>query len=954
MSDTSHLRSVLVMGASVVALAAFAAPAMAQTAAPAAPAAGPEVSGGADVIVTAEHRQTRLQKVPVAVSVFTGAQRDRVGISTVQDVTNFAPGFVYDPANVHAYIRGVGRQSINVTNDSRVTAYEDEFFVYSPYQLAKSSLFLTQEQIERGPQNVGGRNAAGGSIDMISVRPTDTPYAEVRGTIGNFQTYNFEAAASGPVLPGLNVRIDGFDHNQNQGYYKNLVLPGQTEGNEIHEWYAEAQADWKITPDAELYVRGFASGWNDRGDAGARTGYASGHWDETNLTDGNTYAGGGLFVNPNFGYADPALGLPAAAGRNPADPQPFGTTLAVPGIFDNPALNNRGTTPKFAEILPRTVHLAGYNGIQANFTYHFPSFDFKNIVGEQGYNYSLDFSEPDTNVTSFKLPGSTGPCAALGSPFNCPTTFGAIGLGGILPAPSALTIFPLVDLHYQEYDHWGSDEFSIQSTTSSPFQYTAGVFIYHQQYGNPISARALQQPNLDHPLAAVPGFPFATSVAAAPNPHRYLFFQGYKINDDSEAGYVQLSYKLNDAFKITGNIRYTNDHKYGNEEARYVFFGSSLIDGLSPFFGSATPSLDITTGPGGLTCPTGVRASCASGPLAKGVTSIGIVNPNNGIIRRNIGDSSGALTGGAGIEYSPTPDTFMYARYSRGYEDFSFNAGYVSPTPEVAPEFLNSYEVGYKQSFGRTISIDTALFYYDYQNFQLPIAVANGGTIQTTFVNVPKAQSTGIEFEGTWTPTRDLLFSLSYSLDYTQILSQCTIGATHSPNPGAFCMVDTNDPAAVAPGARPAAGQLPFNATTNPGINQSVKGDALPNAPRNKIAITGSYTWHFDPGNFTLTGSYAWRDVQYGTAFRRNYDAAPAWDDFDLRAQWSGDHDRYEVIGYVRNVFDTKQYSNGVGGAGLLGTNATHTTAAAGLNEVNVYELVAPRTFGVEVRYKFF
>jgi iron complex outermembrane receptor protein len=904
------------MGASVVALAATAAPALAQTAAPAAPAASSEGSGGADVIVTAEHRQTRLQKVPVAVSVFTSASRDRVGISTVNDVTNFAPGFVYDPGNVHAYIRGVGRQSISVTDDSRVTAYEDEFFVYSPYQLDKSSLFLSQEQIERGPQNVGGRNAAGGSIDMISVRPTDTPYAEVRGTVGNYGVLNVEAAASGPVLPGLNVRVSGYDHNQSIGYYKNLA--GPTEGNELHEYYVEGQLDWKIGANADLFVRGFYSGWNDRGDAGARGGYASGHWDETNLTDSNVYAGAGLFVNPNYGYSNPALGLPAAAARNPGDIAPISTTFAVPGIFDNPSIASGNPSPKFVTILPRTVHLGGYNGIQANFIYHFPTFDFKNIVGEQGYNYSLNFSEPDTNVTSFTLPG-TGPT-------------------------NRLVINPLVDLMYQEYDHWGSDEFSFQSTTDSPFQWTAGAFFYHQQYGNPISAAAPFQPQFGHPALFTGGL-------AAPNPHNYLFYQGYKISDDSEAGYAQVSYKINDQLKVSGNIRYTNDHKYGNESARYVLFSSAIINGYSPFYGAATPSFDITTGPFGLTCPTGNPASCGAGPLAKGVTSIGVTHAN-GIIYRNLGDSSNAVTGGAGIEWTPTPDIFVYARYGRGYEDLTFNSGYVSANPEVGPEFLNSYEVGYKQNFGHTISVDTALFYYDYQNFQLPISVANGGVTQSTFINVPKAQSTGFEFEGTWTPVRDLLFTLSYSLDYTQVLTNCTgtfVGGNFTPASGALCIIDTNDPNAVQPGARPFPGQSPLGAR-----DQSVKGDALPNAPRNKVAVSGAYTWHFDPGNLTLAGSYSWRDVQYGTVFRRKYDAAPAWDDFDIRGTWSGDHDRYEVIAYVRNVFNTAQYSNGSGGAGLLGTNNSRTTAAAGLNEVNVYELVAPRTFGVEVRYKFF
>ncbi len=253
-----------------------------------------------EIVVTAEKREQSLQKVPVAVSVFTGAQRDAIGINTVADVTNFAPGFTYDPANVHAYIRGVGRQSVNVTDDQRVANYEDEFYVYSPYGLDKSSLFLQREQIERGPQSVGGRNAAAGSIDMISVRPTEEPYAEGRVTIGNFGTWNIEGAISGQVAPGLDLRLAGFDKNQDQGYYHNLI--GAQEGNVIHEWYVEGQFDWKPNDKFELWGRTFFEAWNGRGDAGSRVGFYSGSWDETALTDGNAYVAGGLFINPNFGY----------------------------------------------------------------------------------------------------------------------------------------------------------------------------------------------------------------------------------------------------------------------------------------------------------------------------------------------------------------------------------------------------------------------------------------------------------------------------------------------------------------------------------------------------------------------------------------------------------------------------------------------------------------------------
>ncbi|HEY3888409.1 MAG TPA: TonB-dependent receptor [Caulobacteraceae bacterium] len=964
MSDSlclrSYLRSSLVMGASIVALGAIAAPAFAadppaaaaaaEPAPPAAaePGAAPDAggAGGNDVIVTAEHRQTRLQKVPVAVSVFTGASRDRVGINSVQDVTNFAPGFVYSPTTTHAYLRGVGRQSIELTDDSRVATYEDGFYVVSPYQLDKSSLFLNQEQIERGPQNVSGRNAAAGSIDMISVRPTDAPYAEIRATAGNFGHYEVEGAASGQVLPGLDLRLSGYDNQETQGYYKNLA-GGPSEGGVINEWYIEAQADLKLGDNADLWTRGFLSNWHNRGDAGSRDGggseYGNGSWDETNFADSNTYPGAGLFLNPNIGYAGFAgAARTAALGANPAALVPVlgSTTLKAPGIFNNPGITNINN---FAAIEDRTVNLNDYDNLNTIFTYHFPTFDFKYIGGYQQYNYSLNYSEPDSDVTGFNLPGSTVTPAGVLS---------ALGL----PGQSQLHINPLVNLNYQQDDQWWSHEVALQSTSDNAFQWTAGLYYYQEHYTNPIEISAPDQPNLAHPLASLPhafGGPVGGGGLAAANPQNTIDFLNYNLTVQSEAAYGQVSYKFNDQFKVVGDLRFTNDHKFGTEFNREVTFGSAIIAGLSPFFGAATPSLDFTI-PG--TCPTGNVKSCATGPLAKGVTSIGVVNPHTGIESRGLGDSSSAVTGGAGLEWTPTNDIFVYARYNRGYEDLTFNAGFVAAAPEVAPETINSYEVGYKQNFGHTLSVDVAGFYYDYENLQLPTAVLNqaSGLVQTQFINVPKSQSTGIEFEGTWNPVHDLVITASYSFDYTAILTGCSgtvTGGVLTTAQGALCDGDTNDPAAVARGAKPFPGQTLAAAGV---IQQSIKGSPLPEAPRNKIAFSVAYTWHFDPGALTLAGSYSWRDVQDGTVFNRAYDNAPSWDDVDLRLLWKGNHDRYEVIGFVKNLLNSNQFEAADGGAGLLGNSTSATTATAGLNEENVFTLAPPRTYGVEVRYKFF
>lgn len=920
-----------------------------------------------EIVVTAEKREQSLQRVPVAVSVFTGAQRDTLGINTVADVTNFAPGFTYDPANVHAYIRGIGRQSVNVTDDQRVANYEDEFYVYSPYGLDKSSLFLAQEQIERGPQSVGGREAPGGSIDMIRVRPTDHPYAEVRATVGNFGTYEIEGAASGQVAPGLDVRVAGYDKNQNDGWFHNLAPGLKSEGNVVHEWYLEGQADWKPNDQWEIWARASAEAWNNRGDAGSRVGFANGSFDETNLTDGNAYVGGGLFVNPNYGYAAAVGGNPsahAAVLANGHDLIPLTATLINGNVLDNPG---KGNPFDFISPLQRDVKLNGYDDFNYIVTYHAPGFDVKYNGGVQGYNYYLTFNGGDTGVRSFTLPGnSTSPF----SPANISNLIAfpgcaACGFGGaaVLPATPIdtttnggnLTINPLVKSNYVEDDWWTAHDLTFESTTDGPLQWTAGAFFYYQHYNQPFSVTDPNQPQLTHPVYTLPtitaltsplcaltggfcGLNVAPGLAAPANPNNTILYADYKFNVETISGYGQLSYKINDQFRVTGDLRYSWDDKWGTENTRTIVFSNALIDGFAPILGPNTPSLDFTPE---FVCLSGTRGSCNDPTkLATGVKSIGHILPN-GYAQRQLAITSSAVTGNAKIEWTPTTDILAYASYGRGYASPSFNAGIVSAAPEVAPEFLNAYEIGYKQSFGRNLLINMALFYYDYDNFQLPISINNNGVTQGEFVNVPKARSDGFELEGYWTPVKDLNVTVSYSFDDTAVLSGCSL--VHGV-PTGFCLLDTQDPTAVALGAHPVGA----------GGNQSVKGNPLPEAPRNKVAASVAYTWHYDPGDLTLSASYAWRDSQTGSVFNRWYYTAPSWSDVDIRALWKGPNDRYEVIGFVKNVFNTLQYTTGATGVGLLGNSFQVNNPAGGLIQQSLLELNPPRTYGLEVRYKFF
>jgi iron complex outermembrane receptor protein len=68
-----------------------------------------------------------------------------------------------------------------------------------------------------------------------------------------------------------------------------------------------------------------------------------------------------------------------------------------------------------------------------------------------------------------------------------------------------------------------------------------------------------------------------------------------------------------------------------------------------------------------------------------------------------------------------------------------------------------------------------------------------------------------------------------------------------------------------------------------------------------------------------------------------------------LRATWSGDHDRYEVVLYVKNLFNTLGYDAADGGyqvANPVGGGPAPTWVAA-------YDLTPPRLYGVELHFKF-
>ncbi|HUZ13990.1 MAG TPA: hypothetical protein VMU93_14225, partial [Caulobacteraceae bacterium] len=107
------------------------------------------------------------------------------------------------------------------------------------------------------------------------------------------------------------------------------------------------------------------------------------------------------------------------------------------------------------------------------------------------------------------------------------------------------------------------------------------------------------------------------------------------------------------------------------------------------------------------------------------------------------------------------------------------------------------------------------------------------------------------------------------------------------------------------------------------------------------------YTFSFDPGKLTFSGSYIWKDQTYDSVFNRRYSLQPSYSQVNLQAVWNDAKGRYTVIAFCNNLFDSLGY-DGAGGT-LLAREVVGQTP----DILYAYNLTAPRTFGVQFQYRW-
>jgi iron complex outermembrane receptor protein len=186
-------------------------------------AAAPD-TGLAEVVVTAQYRETKLQDTPIAITAFTAAAIEEQGANKLADILAAAPSVVFRQQSaafgesVAAFIRGFGQADFDPAFEPGVGLYIDD--VYYPRLTGANFDLMDVERVEvlRGPQGtLEGRNSEGGAIRFVSRKPTGEGDGYVSLAYGTRNRTDLRAGADFKLAEHLFARVAGTFSDQD-GY----------------------------------------------------------------------------------------------------------------------------------------------------------------------------------------------------------------------------------------------------------------------------------------------------------------------------------------------------------------------------------------------------------------------------------------------------------------------------------------------------------------------------------------------------------------------------------------------------------------------------------------------------------------------------------------------------------------------------------------------------------------
>ncbi len=673
----------------------------------------PEADNGGleEIVVTAQKREQSLQDVPIAVTAISQASLETNRITSVADLNGIAPNVSVRPAaggtQIASFtVRGVNSFGVVPGSDKQVSINLDGVYISA----ARGSIFdiadIARIEVLRGPQGtLFGRNATAGAVSIMTREPTGKFGATLSGTIGNYDQRRLRATLESPQIGPFSAYVT-FQHNQRRGDTVNTAAGYVWDKTGPEDGFGK-QVSPKTLGDnnAESVFAALKFEPSDNFKLVYKYDWASSEY----TPEGNT----AVAINPNSGNGRILSLVMANQVAGVATTGAFIGQTIQPGVV--PVFAPQGLRTGFATnawTVPGQQRYTGHN-VTANLRVS-DRLSVKTILAyRRSYLYGAS-----------ALSGMSGmvitPAAAAAIQADA---------SGLISAANKTAYANAVGNRLHESGTQRvtrSDQYSGElqvNYTDDLMDVTAGGIIFQSsdEDRGPSSLFSSKSMYLQIPHAT--GLiPQANGTVGAQSPNEARF----ENRANSSAVYGQVEAHVLPVLDLVAGIRYTSDHKTG----------TGRVGGL---WNPATPGDRV------------------NGTLTYTPAQVTTFRYNDSQVSYMLG-----------INYKPSDDTLIYAKYSR-----SFVSGGQISVQTWKPEIARSWEAGIKTTMlDGKLRANLALFNVTYENLQF----ANAGsafplvpalsTLPTLVVGSKSpARARGFELELTAAPTRGV--TLGANLGYT-------------------------------------------------------------------------------------------------------------------------------------------------------------------------------------------
>jgi iron complex outermembrane receptor protein len=476
-----------------------------------------------EVVVTAQKRSEKLQRVPIAVTAFTAKELKQKAITQVSDLGRLTPNTNLDTASpfggsyqvLSASIRGIGQDDFGFNLDPGVGVYVDGVYYARTVGANVGLLDVSRVEILKGPQGtLFGRNTIGGAINVVTSIPGNVYKADLEATAGSYNRRDFQGTVDLPFVPDKLLGSLTFASENRDGYQKRIpytaaggyvtdpVTAFKSAGTEEFDTLG-GQADdtlrgklrWIATDDITVTLAG---DWTHGNSSSTPENVLA---VPTSLAQGAVF---GPFYNLCIAGIAAIPTLPIACGPRGPGLTAAGTTNGNPGFFG-------------ANTNPATKRLP-----------FGPEFITKNI--DTSYATGPDFDIMDTYGFAGTIDWNIAPYADLKSITSYRSLNWRVGLDTD-GSPIAMN-----DVSFQIRQHQTSQELQLTGTLlDSKLKYSAGLYYFNEG-------------GIDHEYVALGA--------------GLLQIDGLsKLDTSSYAGYAHVDYNVIGDLTLIAGARYSYDHK---------------------------------------------------------------------------------------------------------------------------------------------------------------------------------------------------------------------------------------------------------------------------------------------------------------------------------------------------------------------------------------------------------